>query len=155
MAKNLAKTAIIAALYAALTLLLSPLSYGLVQVRVSEALCMLALFTPAAVPGLAIGCFLANLLGPYGLMDVIFGTLATLIGAGGTYLLRSRPSLAPFCNVASNGLIVGFELWYCFGVAEHFWLVAGSVAAGEFVSCCLLGYPLRRYLEKNRGRLGL
>ena len=155
MSKNLAKTAVIAALYAALTLLLSPISYGLMQVRVSEAMCVLALFTPAAVPGLTIGCLLANLIGPYGIQDVIFGTLATFIGVSGMYLLRRRPYLAPMCNVVSNGLIVGFELWYFFGLSASFWIAAAWVALGELISCYVLGVPLMKYLEKNHNKLGL
>ncbi len=154
MNKDLAKTAVIAALYAALTLLLAPFSYGIMQVRVSEAMCVLALFTPAAVPGLTLGCLLANLIGPYGLQDVIFGTLATLIGVAGMYVLRKKPMLAPLCNVISNGLIVGFELWYFFGLAANFWIAAGWVALGELISCYLLGIPLMKYLEKNHSRLG-
>jgi uncharacterized membrane protein len=155
MARKLAKTAIIAALYAALTLLLAPISYGIMQVRVSEALCVLAVFTPAAVPGLTLGCLLANLLGPYGLQDIIFGTLATFVGVSGMYMMRSRPMLAPICNVISNALIIGFELWYFFGLAASFWIAAAWVGLGELISCYVLGIPLMRYLRKNHERLGI
>jgi uncharacterized membrane protein len=155
MTKNIAKTAIIAALYAALTLLLAPISYGTMQIRVSEALCVLALFTPAAVPGLTLGCLLANLIGPFGIHDVIFGTLATLVGVGGIWLLRKKPYAAPLCNVISNGLIVGFELWYFFGLEDHFWLAAAWVALGELIACYVLGVPLMKFLEKNHTKIGL
>ncbi|MEA5002230.1 MAG: QueT transporter family protein, partial [Christensenella sp.] len=87
--RYLCEASLIAALYAALTLLLAPLSYGPVQVRVSEALCVLPFFTPAAVPGLFIGCMLANLYtAGLGVMDIVVGSLATLLAATLTWLIR-------------------------------------------------------------------
>ena len=84
--KYLAEAAVIAAIYALLTIVLAPISYGAVQVRISEALTVLPFFTPAAVPGLFVGCIAANIMSPYGLADLIFGSAASLIGAIGSYL---------------------------------------------------------------------
>ena len=108
--RSLCLSAIIAALYAALTMALPVLSYGAWQCRLSEALTLLPLVLPQAVPGLFVGCLVANLLSPVGVWDVVFGSLATLLAAVGTYALRDRPLLAAACPVVSNGLIVGAML---------------------------------------------
>src|SRR5665647_998773 len=105
------QAAVIGSLYAALTLLLSPISYGVMQVRISEALTVLAMFTPAAIPGLTVGCFFANFLGPNGIIDAIIGSFATLLGAIGTYKLRKSFYLAPLPPVIANALIVGPMLY--------------------------------------------
>ena len=107
--RSLCLSAVIAALYAALTLLLAPISYGPIQLRLSEALTLLPMLLPQAVPGLFVGCLIANLYTGM-LTDIIFGSLATLIAAIGTYLLRKKPLLAAACPVVSNGLIVGLTL---------------------------------------------
>ena len=107
--RSLCMSAVIAALYAALTLLLAPISYGPIQLRLSEALTLLPMLLPQAVPGLFVGCLIANLYTGM-LTDIIFGSLATLIAAIGTYLLRKKPLLAAACPVVSNGLIVGLTL---------------------------------------------
>ena len=106
--KFMAKTAIIAALYTALTFLCSlvGLSSGVIQLRLSEALIVLTAFTPAAIPGLTIGCLLSNFLTAAPLWDVIFGPLATLIGALGGYFLRRFPYAVPVPNIVSNTVIV-------------------------------------------------
>ncbi|MGL4483633.1 MAG: QueT transporter family protein, partial [Anaerovoracaceae bacterium] len=93
--KFLLQAAIIAAIYAALTIALAPISYGPMQVRIAEALTVLPAITPAAIPGLFIGCALANILGPYGALDIILGSTASLIAAVSSYLLRSKPWLVP------------------------------------------------------------
>ena len=107
--RSLCLSAVIGALYAALTLLLAPISYGPIQLRLSEALTLLPMVLPQAVPGLFVGCLIANLYTGM-LTDIIFGSLATLIAAIGTYLLRKKPLLAAACPVVSNGLIVGLTL---------------------------------------------
>ena len=89
MIKKIVQGALIGALYAALTLVAAPISFGLMQVRISEALCILPFFTPAAVPGLFVGCVVANLLGGAALYDVIFGSLATLLAAVFTRWLKT------------------------------------------------------------------
>lgn len=91
--KYLIQAAVIAAVYAILTVVLSPISYGPIQFRLSEALTILPAFTPAAVPGLFIGCLIANLMSPVGLVDIICGSAATLIAAFISYKLRKRPLL--------------------------------------------------------------
>ena len=107
--RSLCVSAVIAALYAALTLLLAPLSFGPLQLRLSEAMTLLPMVLPQAIPGLFVGCLIANLYTGM-LTDIIFGSLATLIAAIGTYLLRKKPLLAAACPVVSNGLIVGLTL---------------------------------------------
>ena len=109
----LAQGAMIAAIYVVLTLVFAPFSYGEVQVRISEALTILPLFTPAAIPGLFVGCLISNILGGCVLPDIIFGSLATLIGAVGTYMLRRQNKfLAPLPPIIANVLIVPFGLRY-------------------------------------------
>ena len=104
-ALKVAQGAIIAALYVVLTVIFAPISFGEMQVRISEALTILPMFTPAAIPGLFVGCVLGNLLGGAIPVDVIFGSLATLIGAVGGYLLRKNRWLVPLPTVLSNAVI--------------------------------------------------
>lgn len=149
--KYLAEASVIAAIYAVLTIVLAPISYGAVQVRISEALTVLPFFTPAAVPGLFVGCIAANLLSPYGLPDLIFGSLATLIGAAGSYMLRKKPALVPLAPVISNGIIVGVMLYYVYEVPVPLFVQMLYVAAGEMIACYAVGYPLMKYLNKYKG----
>ena len=107
--RSLCVSAVIAALYAALTLLLAPISYGPIQLRLSEAMTLLPIVLPQAVPGLFVGCLIANLYTGM-LMDIIFGSLATLLAALGSHILRKKPLLAASCPVISNGVIVGLVL---------------------------------------------
>ena len=161
----LATGAAIAAMYAALTYLSAAmnLAYGPVQFRVSEALTVLPVFTPAAVPGLALGCFISNLTSPFGVVDWVFGTLASFVAALGTLALskvrvRGIPLLAPLPPVVANALIVGFELC-CFSDAGvfsltnaslgGFWAGALSVGLGELAVCYALGVPLMMAIEKS------
>ncbi len=146
--RKIVRAAVIAAAYAALTVVLSPISYGVMQVRISEALTVLPALTPAAVPGLFIGCLVANIISPYGLLDMIFGSLASLIGAVGSYALRDRPLLVPLPPVIANGVIVGAMMKYAYGLPLPLWSCVGWVALGELVACYGLGYPLMRYLRK-------
>ena len=142
----------IAALYFVLTWLAAgfDLASGAIQVRFSEALTILPFFTPAAIPGLTIGCFLANIAIGSALPDVIFGTLATLLGALGTYVLRKHRFLCSLPPVAANALIVPLVLIYAYGVPGGFGYLALTVGAGEAVCCILFGeillaafYPVR------------
>ena len=126
--RSLCLSAVIAALYAALTLLLAPISYGPIQLRLSEALTLLPMLLPQAVPGLFVGCLIANLYTGM-LTDIIFGSLATLIAAIGTYLLRKKPLLAAACPVVSNGLIVGLTLALSFHLPPLLTML--EVAIGE------------------------
>ncbi|HIY26494.1 MAG TPA: QueT transporter family protein [Candidatus Acutalibacter pullistercoris] len=161
----LTQAAMIAALYAVLTYAAAAvnLAYGAVQFRFSEALTVLPVFTPAAIPGLAVGCFLANLGSPLGLVDWIFGTGATLLAAVGTWMARKIqikgvPVLAPLPPVIANVVLVGFEL-SCLSSAGTFalgnftWAAFGasalSVGIGELVICYALGLPLLLALRKT------
>lgn len=103
----LTQAAIIAALYAALTIVIMPASYGVMQFRVSEALTVLPAFTPAAIPGLFIGCMVANLVSPVGVVDVVIGSTATLIAAVASYKLRDHKLLVPLPPVITNAVMVG------------------------------------------------
>ncbi len=148
--KFIIKAAIIASIYAALTILLMPISYGPIQVRVAEALTVLPYFTSAAVPGLFIGCLVSNIAGGLGWMDIIFGSLATLISAYITYLIRkSKKVLVPLPAVIVNGIVVG---WVVSTIYTESTLPLGitmlTVAGGQAVSCYGLGYPLLKLLEK-------
>lgn len=143
--KSVCLSAMIAALYAALTLLLAPISYGAIQCRISEAMTLLPMLLPQAVPGLVVGCLVSNLLSPVAIWDVLFGTLATLLAAVGTRRFRSKPVLAALCPIVSNGLIVGSMLSVFYGLP--LWLTMLEVAAGEALAV-LLGFLLIRALRR-------
>lgn len=153
--KYLVHAALIAAVYAVLTLLpfLQPFSFGPLQLRVSEALTILPYFTPAAIPGLFIGCVISNLFSTVGVWDILFGSLATLLAAFGTYALRKHKFLAPLPPVLANGVIVGGLLFVTFvhtADAAPLWLLMAEVAGGELLACYGLGLPLLLALEKNK-----
>jgi len=144
--RSITLSAAIAALYAVLTLLLAPISYGDWQCRVSEALTMLPLLMPQAIPGLFVGCVLANLLGPSaGITDIVFGSLATLIAAIGTWYFRKNKWIAAACPVISNAIIVGLVLSLSFNLP--FLLTALQVGAGELLAV-LIGLVLIKALGK-------
>ncbi len=151
-AQRVAQGAIIAALYVVLTMVFAPISFGAMQVRIAEALTILPLFTPAAIPGLFVGCVLANLLGGAIIWDVIFGSLATLIGAALGWVLRRNRWLVPIPAVVSNGIIVPLVLKYGYSVDMPLLLIALYVVLGEIVGCYLLGELLGGVLLK-RGQI--
>ena len=143
--------ATIAALYVVLTLVsaIFGLSSGAIQIRISEALCILTFFTPAAVPGLTIGCLIANLVTGANLLDVVFGTLATLIGALGGYYLRNNKWLITLPTVIANTIIVPLVIVYGFGVTDMTLpFIAFTVCLGELISATLLGSGLLSVLKK-------
>jgi len=146
--KSLARGAMIAALYAAITLLLAPISYGEVQIRLSEALTLLPVLLPEAVPALAVGCLLANILGGCTILDIVFGTLATLLAAVCTRRLRHHIRAASMMPVLFNGIIVGAVVHFGYAPAIPLPLCMLFVAAGEAVSCMLLGPLLLRMLSR-------
>ena len=126
-----------------LTVAFAPFSFKEIQVRISESLTILPIFTPAALPGLAVGCLLANILGGAVAADVVFGSLATLIGAVGTRMLRDKnPVLAVIPPIIANMLIVPFVLRYAYGVPLPIPLMMGTVGIGEMISCGVLGLAL-------------
>ena len=139
----------IAALYVALTYVanLFGLASGAIQVRLSEALTILPVFTASAIPGLTIGCVLANLLTGCAAWDVVFGSLATLIGAVGTRLLKDKPLLAWIPPVASNMAIVPIILIKVYGVPDAWWFLVLTVGAGEVIAFGLLGLLLWKALK--------
>ena len=147
--RDLTLAAMIAGLYVVLTMVSAAmgLASGAIQVRISEALCILPVFTPAAVPGLWIGCLLANLVTGCAPWDIVFGSLATLLGAVGTRLLRQRPFLAWIPPVLSNMLIVPVVLMKVYGVADAWWYLVLTVGAGEIIACGILGLLLWRSLK--------
>ena len=147
----LVEAAAIGAIYVVLTVLFAPLSYGEVQIRFSEALTILPFFTPAAIPGLFVGCIIANLFGGAIPVDIIFGSIATLIGAVFTYKLRnSNRFLAPIPPIAANAIIVPFVLRFGYGVNLPIPLMMLTVGIGEVVSCAIVGLILQTALLKYK-----
>ena len=153
------QAALIAAIYVVLTYFISAfnLASGAIQVRISEALTILPVFTPAAIPGLFIGCLLSNLLTGCMPLDVVFGSLATLIGACGTYALRKHKFACTWPPVIANMVIVPFVLRYGYGFITEFkgvdWSIpfnALTVGIGEVITCVILGSVLLRVLNKYR-----
>ena len=142
------QAAVIAALYVVLTYVFSAFASGVIQVRVSEALTILPAFTPAAIPGLVIGCLLSNTLTGCVLLDIIFGSVATLIGALGSYALRRHTWLVPIPPIVSNMIIVPFVLRFAYGATDAFPFMIATVGAGEIISCYLLGMILYGALIK-------
>lgn len=150
--KYLIQAAVIGAIYAVLTIVLASFSYGPIQVRASEALTVLPAFTPAAVPGLFIGCLVSNFISPYGVVDMVCGSLATLIAAALSYKLRSKRALVPLPPVLVNGAIIGGMLHFAYGIPNLLACMAW-VALGQAVSCYVLGLLLMKLLGKYRGIL--
>ena len=153
-ARFLTHAAMIAALYVALTWITSLVGLsgmGAIQLRLSEALCVLPYFTAAAIPGVSIGCLLANLLTGAALPDVIFGALATVIGAFGTYFLRRFRFLAAVPPIVANTLIVPFVIRYAYlDVSESLPFLFLTVGLGEILSIGVFGTLLLLALEKKR-----
>ena len=147
-----ATAASVAALYVVLTFISSlfGLSSGVIQIRISEALTILPAFTPAAIPGLFIGCILSNLLTGGLILDVVFGSIATLIGAIGTYLLRKKKWLVSLPPIISNILIVPLILRYVYGAPDAYLFMVGTVGAGEIISCGILGMILYFAVDKYK-----
>ena len=150
----LVQAAMIAALYVVLTYIANAmgLASSAIQIRFSEALTILPYFTPAAIPGLFVGCFLSNILTGCAIPDIIFGSIATLIGALLTRRLRKCKWLAPVPPILANTLIVPFVLLYAYGI-QPLWLSFITVGIGEVISCGVLGMLLLIVLEKYRGSL--
>lgn len=152
--RRIAHGAIIAAVYVVLCIIFQPISYGPVQFRIAEALTIMPLFTPAAIPGLFVGCVLANIIGQGVIMDVIFGSLATLIGAVLGYLLRGNRWLVPIPAVVANALIIPFVLRYGYGITDiPIALEMVYILAGEVVGCYILGEVLATILMPHKNRL--
>ena len=150
----LVQAAAIAAVYVVLTMVFAPFSYGEIQVRISEALTILPVFTPAAVPGLFIGCLTANFLGGAVVLDVAFGSIATLIGAVFKCRLgKVNKWLAPLPPIAANTLIVPFVLYYGYGVNLPIPFMMLTVGIGEVISCGVLGLVIYGALSRYGKRI--
>lgn len=149
--KYIALSAMIAAVYVVLTLLcaLFGLSSGAIQVRISEALCVLPIFTSAAIPGVTVGCLIANILCGGTIYDIIFGTLATLIAAVITYFIKNA-YLSSIPTILSNAIIIPIVLIASgIGDMSQFWFFVLTVGLGEVISCGVLGTILAVYLKKH------
>lgn len=148
------QAAMIAALYVVLTFVAN--AFGLanyaVQVRFSEALTILPYFTPAAIPGLFIGCLLSNILTGCAIPDIIFGSLATLVAAVLTYKLRGHKWLAPVPPIVVNMVVIPYVLLYAYGI-RPLWFSFVTVTAGEIISCGILGMLLLFALDKYKARI--
>ncbi len=154
------KTAIIAATYAVLTMLLAPISYGPIQFRVSEIMVLLVFIDKRYFTGIALGTFLAGLFSPYGMLDAVVGTIATIVALGGIIAIRSAlgdnlksliiASLAP---TIANGIIIGWLISYSVGIP--FLMPALQVALGEFVVVSIVGVVVIRWVQKNEKILSL
>ncbi len=143
--KSMAISGAIAAIYVVLTLI-NPFSFGQIQCRVSEALTALPLILPQSIPGLFVGCLISNLIGSASVIDIIFGSLATLLAAITTYYLRKNKYVALLAPVLFNGVIVGLILHFTINVPllETMFFVA----VGEAIAVYVLGIPLLKALEK-------
>ncbi len=165
--KILVDTALVAALYATLTYVLAPISYGPLQIRFSEALTILPFFSSFSILGLTLGCVISNILSPYGILDLVLGSLATFIAAMITYKigksnLKYKRYLAPLPAVIVNGIIVGFLINISLpngpimsnlvGISINMKALVPtmlSVAFSELIPCYLIGLPLLHVIEKN------
>lgn len=146
--KFLVQSGIIAAIYVILVMIFAFSSFGPVQFRVAEALTILPYFTPAAIPGLIIGCFFANILGGAHLLDIIFGTVATGIAAWASYGLRNHKWLVPWPPILINAVVIGVILKYVYVESAPVIALMGSVFAGQVVSILIIGMILLHALKR-------
>ncbi|MGN0362310.1 MAG: QueT transporter family protein [Bilifractor sp.] len=147
----LTQAAMIAAIYVVLTYVFSAISFGQVQIRIAEALTILPVFTPAAIPGLFVGCLIGNITGGAVLPDIIFGSLATLIGAVGTRMLRKKnPVFCTLPPILANTVIVPFVLRFAYGIQLPIPFMMLTVGIGEVVGCGVLGVALYSGLKNYR-----
>jgi len=142
----------IAAIYVVLNIIFAPISYGPIQVRIAEALVVLPFIDPSAIIGLFLGCILANIYGGLGMVDIIGGSLCTLVAAYLTYKVKN-PKLAPLPPVLINAFGVSIYLHLLFDLP--YWITVLYIGIGEVIACYILGYPLLILLIKNKKRLGL
>ena len=146
------RAALIAAIYVILNIIFAPISYGPIQVRIAEVLVVLPFIEPSAILGLFAGCILANIYGGLGMVDIIGGSLCTLVAAYLTYKAKN-PKLAPLPPVLVNAFGVSIYLHLLFDLP--YWLTVLYIGIGEILACYILGYPLLIILLKNKKRIGL
>ncbi|HAP32076.1 MAG TPA: QueT transporter family protein [Firmicutes bacterium] len=144
--RYIARTGIIAAIYVAITFVFAPISYGQIQVRLAESLTLLPMIMPEAVLGLFIGCLLANLMGPWGIVDIVFGSLTTLVAAYITYRFR-HTYIAYLSPILLNAFGVSLYLYAFFQIP--YWITVFYIAAGQSVAVLALGIPLLRLVKKH------
>ncbi len=145
------ESALIAAVYVALVLLFKPISFGAIQFRIAEALCVLPFFSLSAVPGLALGCLLGNFFSGAAMPDVIFGTFATLLAAILSYKLRTVSKwLVCLPPILANAVIVPFVLQYAYGVTDGYFFLFATVGIGEILAVGVLGNVLLLALEGKK-----
>jgi len=142
----------IAAIYVVLNIIFAPISYGPIQVRIAEALVVLPFIDPSAIIGLFLGCILANVYGGLGMVDIMGGSLCTLVAAYLTYKVKN-PKLAPLPPVLINAFGVSIYLHLLFDLP--YWVTVLYIGIGEIIACYILGFPLLILLIKNKNRLGL
>ena len=147
------QAALIAAIYVVLVLIFQSTSFGPIQFRIAEALTVLPYFTPAAIPGVTIGCLLGNILGPANVFDIIFGTLATLIGAILSYLLRRYKYLVPIPPIVANVLIIPWVLRYAYGFEDSIPFFMLTVGIGEIIAVGILGTILLLALDRVKDNI--
>ncbi len=153
----LTQGAMIAALYVVLTVFIAAfnLASGAIQVRISEALTILPIFTPAAIPGLFIGCVISNIVIGGAIWDIIFGSLTTLIAAYCTYLLRKTKVLYMVPPVLFNAIIIPFVLIFAYHMKDAYWFLFATVGAGELISVFIFGFILKKVLDPIKNKLML
>ena len=149
--KIIARTGMIAGLYLAITFLLAAISFGPVQVRIAEAFTLLPMIYPEAIFGLFLGCFLANLFGPYGVIDIIFGSLTTLLAALVTYYFR-HSVIAYLSPILLNAFLVSLYLYVFFRIP--YWPTLFTIGLGESIAVLALGLPLIRIVKKQKAKKG-
>ncbi|NLK75673.1 MAG: QueT transporter family protein [Clostridiales bacterium] len=142
------QAAIIAAIYTLLVVLFAPISFGPIQTRVAEALTILPYFTPAAIPGVTIGCFLSAIISGADILDIIFGPLATLIGAILSYKLRRNKYLVPIPPILANAIIIPWVLKFAYGEAQPIPFMMLTVGLGEVLTAGLMGIVLLFALDR-------
>lgn len=155
--KFLVRTAIVASLYVVITMAFYFLSYEAIQFRISEVMALLAFIDPLYIPGLVLGCFMANLLGPFGIVDAIFGSIASLVSVFMIYRTRKlfgnnlKSLIIASLWPAIFSFIIAFEITVIFGAPESFWFWTLMVAIGEFVVVTIAGVPIFNWIRKNEG----
>lgn len=146
----LVQSAMIAAIYVVLVYIFKPISFSAIQIRIAEALTILPYFTPAAIPGITLGCLLGNFLTGADMLDVIFGTLATLLGALGSFSLRRWKFLVPLPPIIANTIIVPWVLRYAYHIPDAIPFMMITIGIGEVLSCGVLGMLLLFSLNKYK-----
>lgn len=142
--------AVIAAIYVVLVLIFDTFSFGPIQFRIAEMLTIMPYFTPAAIPGLFVGCLIANIIGGGLIWDIVFGSIATLIGAIGSYLVRKNKWLVPLPPIIANMVIVPFVLKYAYGYDGLLVYFMFTVGLSEIIVCGIIGMALLTVIAKNR-----